>query len=335
MVFYIQMIIIQKTKWQILIDFLRSTDVKTLAIKIAIVVGVFLIASIFWWTVPIATYNWVPIMMVCGLLLVTFIIFENSAKSIVYLFFFANFEEFIREWFYLAYGVFIIVMIVKYFREIKGIERKIYLPMAVVSLIWIIYCLVFSRWHVQEIFALLTANLILLFLLCNLKKDIDFKTVVYFFIAGVFTASVIGGIGVFLEVLPALVQRTDIYNAEFVTRFSALTGNPNRLHFHVIIGLCGIFALDAKGRINKYHFYTFFILLFGLGLMTVSRNFLFVFPVILGAYLLIKLLQEKRISSALMKRIGIMLGCIVIAFAVCGATAFLTIKLTGNKNKIK
>ena len=26
---------------------------------------------------------------------------------------------------------------------------------------------------------------------------------------------------------------------------------------------------------------------------------------------------------------------IVIAFAVCGATAFLTIKLTGNKNKIK
>lgn len=26
---------------------------------------------------------------------------------------------------------------------------------------------------------------------------------------------------------------------------------------------------------------------------------------------------------------------IVIAFAVCGATAFVTIKLTGNKNKIK
>jgi O-antigen ligase len=146
----------------------------------------------------------------------------------------------------------------------------------------------------------------------------------------VLTASLIG---VFIRFIPILDYRTLFYDADGVTRFSALTGNPNRLQFHVLLGLCSLFVLDLKHQIKPTLFYPLFIVLFALGFATVSRNFAWIVIVVMVVYAILKLRNEK---SRGFKPLLLIAACIfVIAALIPNFTAAYLMRLLGGTGLTK
>jgi len=278
------------------INFLRSTEIRDVAIKITTVVLFFLLGL----------FVWTPFFIFCGALISLYIVFEYNVNSVVYLFFFISFEYYLREWFYLMYAVFVVVMIVKYIREVPN--KKLYIALLIISAVYIIYNAAISRFNFAENFAILAANLVLLFLMVGLRDRVDFRRVTLFFVAGIFLTSVIS-----LFDLATMI----FYTGELL-RFQALTGNPNRLNFHIILGIAALCSLALKKQIRTTEFNSLVAVLFGIGLATLSRNFLFAFPVVFGFYIIFKLIGEQKQA---IKKIAVTIGCLIL---VCGAMFMYT-----------
>jgi len=190
-----------------------------------------------------------------------------------------SFDIMMREMYYIIYGIFILVMVVKYIKEVPN--KKNFLPFAVATGAFIVYCFAVSVPRLSEMFFLFLGNFILLFLCLNFK--INLKTLVYFFIAGVLTGVTIG-----------LIMGYAPYGSYGLVRFSALTGNPNRLYFYVVAGINALFVLEHKKQISWKEFVPLFSILFAIGLTSISRNFILVFAANIIIYGVLKVLYEKK-----------------------------------------
>lgn len=286
---------------------LRSTSVPAMAIKLGLCTGVFLFAVLVWW----------PAVIICVALACVFIAMEANVRSISYLLFFVSFDNMLRTdikglpktWFqYIIFAV-IIVYAFHYIFKTSWDEKKKFLLLGIGMCVYLVYCLIVSYKTLGNSYVTLLRHMLLLFLLCNLKKGLDFKTLIYVFVAGVLVSSFLG---LFINVLPKLAYRSMEFREYGLTRFSALTGNPNRLHMLLFIAINGLFVLDFRKQISWKLFYPILAVLLALGLSTISRTFYVIFPINLALYIGLKLWRERK---ACLKRIIIIgAACLV----VCG-----------------
>jgi len=178
-------------------------------------------------------------------------------------------------------------------------------------------------------YSLLALHMTLLFFLCNLKKDVNFKHLVLFFIAGILVSSVIGA---FVDVIPSLAHAID-WREFGLSRFWALTENPNRLHMLLFSAISSLFVLDLRKQISKRVFIILFVLLFALGLSTIARTFVVTILLLTAVYLTLKLLRDKKtaIKQILVLGITVLLVCgTVFPYTVASIARTVNIPIPGD-----
>lgn len=269
-----------------------------LVIKLSMLVSVFVLSILFWWDGII----------ICAVLTCIFIAVEANVKSIAYVLFLTSFENHLRSWFLYITTTVILVCAIQYLVKKPWAEKKKFLVLAVGICVYLLYAFIISISTISGTYFMLLRHLLLLFFLCNLRDDLDFRMLVYVFVGGVLVAC---SIGLFVGVIPELACRTIEYREFGLTRFDALTGNPNRLHPHIFAAINGLFILDLRRQISKKKLILLFAVLFGLGLSTMARTFCLVIAINLVAYAGIKLLREKKVAFKQIAIIGI------AALAVC------------------
>jgi len=283
---------------------LRATTVKAYIIKLAICVGVFLLAILFWW--PLI---WVAVIIVC-----VFMVLEASVKSITYIFFFVSFSFSLTVQIYIFLVLLTVISLFRYIFKTTWQEKKKSLVLAIGTLLFLVYCSATLVTGVSSLMALgyflgLLLHMLLLFCVCCLKKEINFKVLVYFFIAGILTATLIG---VFVDVISELTKIIE-FRSYGLTRFSALTENPNHLYWLVFAGISGLFVLDLRKQISKKEFIPLFVLLFAIGLSTIARAFILIMLIVVVVYIGLSIWRDRK--SALKP----ILVFVTTMLLVCGA----------------
>jgi len=294
---------------------LRSTTIKAYAIKLAICVSIFLFAILVWWHAI-----WMVAVVAC-----LFIACEFNVKSIVYILFFSSFlNNDYGDWISVMVAFFAIVCLVLFIVKTTRKEKNQSALLLCGILAFIAYGFLTSIKSLTDFamldrYAYIALHMVLLFFVFVLKKDLNFKHLVFFFIAGILTSSVIGA---FVEVIPALATRIAEYRSYGLTRFCGLTGNPNRFHMFVLAGIVGLFVLDLQKQVLKRQLFPLLAILLALGLSTVSRTFFVVIVILLVAYITLKIVREKK---AALKRV-LVIGAVTLAICLVmapytGATA--------------
>jgi len=256
---------------------------------------------LFWW----------PGIIITALLASVFIIIEANVKSIAYVLFLASFENFLRHRFELVTYTALLVCAFIYITRKPRAEKKKFLFLAVAIIVYLLYSLLISHRTLGAQYLALLRHILLLFLICNLKEDLDFKTLVYVFIWGILVASVIG---LFVNSIPNLAFRTMEHRFSGLTRFGALTGNPNRLHPHIFVAINGLFILDFRKQISKKTLVPLFAILFALGLTTISRTFCFAIVINLVCYVGLKLWYDRNAAfkQIAMIMLAALTACLVL-----------------------
>ena len=280
--------------WQKLWCGLRSTSVKALAIKIGVCLGAFAVGILA---------DWQPAIIICALLACAFIVIEANVKSVAYIFFFASFENMIVWWYQFTCVVFCITCLVLFAVKTCPKEKKQFLCLAIGIAVFLLYSLVISLATIDIVYGGFVLHLLMLFVLCVFRDEIDFKAIVYVFIAGIFVAAFFG---LFVEVLPAIARRGAEFRAYGLTRFGALTGNPNRLHIHLFAAINGLFILDLKKQIPLKFFIPLLAVLFAIGFSTVARTFVLVFAINLVGFIVLKIVRDRRCALVPVLAVGLM-----------------------------
>jgi len=279
----------------------RSTATMALVIKLACCVSVFVLSMLFWWNGII----------ICAVLICVFIAVEASVKSIVYIIFFVNFEDYMRDEFKYITLLMLLVCAILYIVKKSRNEKKQFLLLVISISVYLIYSLAVSYKTSGGQYLALLWHLLLLFFLCNFKDDLNFKTLVYVFISGMLTASFIG---LFANAIPELAYRTMEHRAHSeLTRFSALAGNPNRLHPYVFVAINGLFVLDLKKQISSRIFIPLLAVSFGIGLATISRTFCLVVAINLVIYVGLKFWYDKKSALKQIAIVGISVLVVCVA----------------------
>jgi len=302
---------------------LRSTTVKAYIIKLAICVAAFMVAILFWWPAV-----WLVAGIACF-----FIAFEVNVKSIVYVLFFASFINNDRtDWISVIVAFFALVCIVLFIIKTSRKEKKESIFLGAAILAFLIYggltsIRTMTSLGVLDRYSYIVLHMVLLFFLFCLKKDLNFKNLAFFFIAGILTTSLIGA---FVDVIPLLANSTIEFRSYGLTRFCGLTGNPNRYYMFVLAGISALFVLDLRKQISKKQFFPLLALLFALGISTISRACIIVMGIMLVAYITLKLTREKK---AALKRV-LVVGAVVLAVCLVLApyTGANTQRLAGIPN---
>jgi hypothetical protein len=206
--------------------------------------------------------------------------------------------------------VFTLVCAVLYIIKTSREDKKKFTVLGCGILIYVLYCTVVS---ITTLFSGVGyVNLVLhmgmLFLLCHFKDRIDFKTLTYLFIAGIFTASFIG---LFVDVITNIGYRVYEYREYGLVRFSGLTGNPNRLHAHLFVALNALFVLDFRKQISWKAFYPLVAVLLALGISTISRTFIIIILVNIVLWVGLKLWRERLSALKTIALVG------MVVLAVC------------------
>lgn len=281
---------------------LRSTDINVLSIKIAICALFIVLSMFFWW----------PGIYVCAGIVCLLILIEFDAKSIVYIFFFASFELLFKHLMFTAICISYMTICLVHFLKQPKQEKKKYIALGIVALVFLIYCALISIGNIGKRYNLLARGFILLFMCCFVKEKISFRLAAYFFIAGILTASLIG---LFVDFIPELAARDTKYIVGNMTRFSALTFNPNRLSAHVCLAIPALLIIELRKQIPLKLFIPLFMIMLGIGFATISRTFLVVFAVSFMLYVGLKMKQQKKFS---IKTFSIILSIVIIA-CLCAA----------------
>lgn len=275
---------------------LRSTDIKVLSMKMTVCILFMVLSMIFWW----------PGIYICAGIVCLLILTEFDAKSIVYIFFFASFELLFEHLMFTAICMSYMIICLAHFLKQPKQEKKKYIALGIAVLVFLIYCALISVGNIGKRYNLMARGFILIFFCCVVKEKISFKLVVYFFIAGILTASLIG---LFANFIPEFAERNTKYTIGNITRFSALTFNPNRLSAHVCLAIPAILIINLRKQIPVKLFIPLFMIMLGIGFSTISRTFFVVFSISFVAYIGLKIWKEKKSS---IKPLAIILSIIAI-----------------------
>jgi len=167
------------------------------------------------------------------------------------------------------------------------------------------YCLVASRGYflnnhvsvngdTSSYLLMLFCGLGVLFLVCNFRDQLDFKSLLYYFTAGIFASAIFGA---FVDLIPFLSSNINYFTAGNIHRYSALCKNPNHFHVYISIAIGALLVLDLKKQISWRIFYPCAMILFGLGLLTIARSFVLVIAVAFLLYFGLKIYYERRAGA--------------------------------------
>jgi len=285
---------------------IRSTALLNMAIKCGVVVLFFIIS--LWW---------LPAAYISGVLLALFILAEFDVRSIYYILFFHAFENVMLVFYFTAFGLFAVISLTKSF-------RKTPLLFVITSAVFVLYCLAFTIPRFGYMLPMFFAGILLVLVCLTSNKEINFKAALYWFIAGILGASIIG---LLINFIPGAILFTYLpfgrelweHRSFGLQRFAALSNNTNHLHAMTSAALAGLLVLDLQKKIRLREFIPLFAIMFAISFATIARTFMITFAVMMTAYLVLKIIRHKRQSLKTFAFLGLAL------IVVCGAMYHYTL----------
>lgn len=203
---------------------------------------------------------------------------------------------------------------VKYLIEVSKQKRKLNHK----TLIPILLFLLFLILPIHEVsiisFAVYAAVFVLIYLAYEYRAELSLKQIVLALALGIIVSSLF-----FLTKFTSLRMKEliptvyPIANCKFA-RFSALAFHPNSFGIVCLITMSFLMAVLYKKQINLFYFLILFTLLFVLGYLSLSRDFIIAFAILFIIFVFLYLIKNRKKAF---KPVGLLSLVIVCVCACC------------------
>lgn len=192
------------------------------------------------------------------------------------------------------------------FRVVKREQKLNWKPLIPVGLFFIYTVLPFHECNWRDFFAMLFFY-VLVFVILENRKRIDFRYITRAFVLGIIVSSVFA---LFHNVSPLLTEKMEVvvYNGHF--RFQGLSYHPNSLNTFIMLAICAMLILKYKNKISLVELLVTFVPMFIFGYLTISRSFVTTVAAGIVVFTVLSFFQNKVKALALFGTLLVMMCAI-------------------------
>ncbi|MYL49352.1 hypothetical protein GLV98_07640 [Halobacillus litoralis] len=147
------------------------------------------------------------------------------------------------------------------------------------------------RWAILVLYAFI--------LIADNKVSLNFRKLTLFFVFGIFNSGLLGLIGLFEN------------DSEYY-RFEGASGDPNGFGMSVLLAILFLINIQMKENQMKTNYIALIVIMYILGLMTLSRSFIIVSSIVFIIYFIYSLLSSRKIHRK-------------VSMSIIGVSALITL----------
>ncbi len=151
-------------------------------------------------------------------------------------------------------------------------------------------------------------------MICLGREKVRFDISICYFAVGIIAASIVS---LFLENNANLTEYIKVFNYDFISvvRKCGFYGDPNFYSAQITTAIGGLLVLDLKRGKSNLREWMLIMVLFGLGIMSVSKSFILCTGLVVFLWLVIALKRKRNLQRIILFIILIVIALVGIAFS--------------------